>query len=154
TLRCHLEVNHLGKYRNWAKSVNFLSKLPGDIKKRKEAAEEVTRTLDHDLREKKISEWVVPYSHKIFRCMAVEWLVATDQPIQALKHPKFKELINVASQATNGVKIPGRKATRGEIKCLFKNHLTKLKVQLNVNLRSCLSFFAYRFIGSNRQRRS
>ena len=41
--------------------------------------EEVTRTLDRDLREKKISEWVVPYSHKIFRRAAVEWLVATDQ---------------------------------------------------------------------------
>jgi hypothetical protein len=41
--------------------------------------EEVTRTLDRDLREKKISERVVPYSHKIFRRAAVEWLVATDQ---------------------------------------------------------------------------
>ena len=41
--------------------------------------EEVTHTLDHDLREKKISEKVVPYSHRIFRRAAVEWLVATDQ---------------------------------------------------------------------------
>ncbi|KAF8233554.1 hypothetical protein L208DRAFT_1216814, partial [Tricholoma matsutake] len=93
-----------GKYQNWAKSVNFLSKLPGDIKKCKEAVEEVTCTLDCDLREKKISEWVVPYSHKIFHHAAVEWLVAMDQPIQALKHPKFKLMINVASCATNGVK--------------------------------------------------
>jgi hypothetical protein len=44
-----------------------LSKLPGDIKKRKEAAEEVTRTLDRDLREKKIPERVAPYSDKLFR---------------------------------------------------------------------------------------
>jgi hypothetical protein len=56
-----------------------LSKLPGDIKKRKEAAEEITRTLDRDLREKKISERVVPYSDKLFRQAAIEWLVATDQ---------------------------------------------------------------------------
>jgi hypothetical protein len=41
--------------------------------------EEVTCTLDCDLREKEISEWVVPYSHKIFCHAAVEWLVATDQ---------------------------------------------------------------------------
>lgn len=68
-----------GKYHNWAKSVNFISKLPGDIKKRKAAAEEATRTLDRDLREKKPSEWVVPYSDKLFRQAAVEWLVATDQ---------------------------------------------------------------------------
>jgi hypothetical protein len=56
-----------------------LSKLPGDVKKRKEAAEEVTRTLDRDLVEKKMSERVVPYSDKLFRRAAVEWLVATDQ---------------------------------------------------------------------------
>jgi hypothetical protein len=56
-----------------------LLKLPGDIKKGKEAVEEVTRNLDHDLREEKISEWVVPYSYKIFRHTAVEWLVAMDQ---------------------------------------------------------------------------
>ena len=41
--------------------------------------EEVTHTLDCDLKEKKISEQVVPYSHKIFHCVAVEWLVAMDQ---------------------------------------------------------------------------
>jgi len=68
-----------GKYRNWAKSANFISKLPRDIKKRKAAAEEATRTLDRDLREKKFSERVVPYSDKLFRRAAVEWLVATDQ---------------------------------------------------------------------------
>ena len=56
-----------------------MSKLPGDVKKRKEAAEEVTRTLDRDLREKKTSEWVAPYSDKLFHRAAIEWLVATDQ---------------------------------------------------------------------------
>lgn len=56
-----------------------MSKLPGDVKKRKDAAEEVTRTLDRDLREKKISDRVVSYSDKLFRRTAVEWLVATDQ---------------------------------------------------------------------------
>jgi len=68
-----------GKYRNWAKSANFISKLPGDIKKRKAAAEEATRTLDRDLQEKKLSERVDPYSDKPFRRVAVEWPVATDQ---------------------------------------------------------------------------
>ncbi|KAH9954159.1 hypothetical protein BC827DRAFT_1088143, partial [Russula dissimulans] len=132
TLRCHLEASHVGKYHNWVKSVNFVSKLPGDIKKRKAAAEEVTRTLDHNLCEKKVSEQVIPYSDKHFCQAAVEWLVATDQPIQALEHPKFKMLIDVASRATNGVKIPGWKATRVEIMGMFKNHLMTLKAQLNV----------------------
>ena len=56
-----------------------MSKLPGDVKKRKEAAQEVTRTLDRDLQEKKTPEWVAPYSDKLFRRAAIEWLVATDQ---------------------------------------------------------------------------
>jgi hypothetical protein len=93
---------------------------------------------------------VIPYSDKAFRQAAIAWLVATDQvspsvsepqpqstyptpqPIQAFAHPQFKEMINMASRATNGVKIPGRKATQGEIKRMFQEHLTKLKAQLNV----------------------
>jgi hypothetical protein len=43
-------------------------------------------------------------------------------------------MIDIASRATNGVKIPGRKATRNEIKSLFKKHLTDLKARLNVGL--------------------
>jgi hypothetical protein len=41
-------------------------------------------------------------------------------------------MIDVASCAMNGVKIPGWKATQGEIKRMFKDHLVKLKAKLNV----------------------
>jgi hypothetical protein len=68
------------------------------------------------------------------------------QPIQALEHPKFKELIDVASRATNGVNIPGRKATRAEIMHMFKAHLTKLKAQLNVILYMCILSFHNSFL--------
>lgn len=44
-------------------------------------------------------------------------------------------MINVASRAKNGINIPGRKATRGEIKYLFKDHLTRLKAKLDVSIR-------------------
>ena len=57
----------------------FESKLPGDIKKRKEATEKAERTLDRDLKEKKLTERVLPYTDKLFRQAAIEWLVATDQ---------------------------------------------------------------------------
>ena len=43
-------------------------------------------------------------------------------------------MIDVASCTTNGVKIPGQKATRAEIMRMFKNHLTTLKSQLNVRV--------------------
>ncbi|KAG2135074.1 hypothetical protein BD769DRAFT_1290517, partial [Suillus cothurnatus] len=52
--------------------------------------------------------------------------------IQALKHPKFKEIVDITSCATNGVKIPGRKATHAEIMRMFKNHLIRLRNMLNV----------------------
>ncbi|KAG2352814.1 hypothetical protein BDR07DRAFT_1312372, partial [Suillus spraguei] len=77
---------------------------------------------------------VVSYSDKLFKAAAIEWLIAMDQLIQALEHAKFKDMIDMAAHATNGIKIPGRKTTCAEIMCIFKNHLTKLKVTLNVCL--------------------
>ena len=56
-----------------------MSKLPVDVKKRKEATEQATRTLDQDLVKKKLSDHVIPYSDKLFHQAAIEWLVATDQ---------------------------------------------------------------------------
>ena len=41
-------------------------------------------------------------------------------------------MIGVASLATNGVKIPGCKATHAEIKKMFQTNLSKLKDHLNV----------------------
>lgn len=125
-----------------------MSKLPGDVRKRKEATEKALRTIDGDLQEK-VATYVAPYSNSLFHRKAVEWIAATDQvsrilyhiflstychsqPIQALEHPKFKELVDVASRARNGVVIPGRKATRGEIKRIFKDYLTGLRSELNV----------------------
>ncbi|KAI9442023.1 hypothetical protein F5148DRAFT_960905, partial [Russula earlei] len=66
-------------YHNWAKTANFVSKLPGDVKKQKASVEEATHTLDHDLIEQKPSDWVVPFLDKLFHQVLVEWLVAMDQ---------------------------------------------------------------------------
>ena len=49
------------------------------MKKRKAAIELNTWTLDHDLKERKIAERVVPYLDKAFHRTAIEWLVAMDQ---------------------------------------------------------------------------
>ena len=65
-----------GQYHKWANTAGFISKLPGDVKRRKAAAEVQTRTLDRDLREKKAA---VRYTEKAFRKASIEWLVATDQ---------------------------------------------------------------------------
>ncbi|KAG6894087.1 hypothetical protein C0992_007561, partial [Termitomyces sp. T32_za158] len=62
-----------------AQENKFESKLPSDIKKYKANAKHVIQTLNGDLKEKKIKERVVKYTHKEFRRAAIEWLVATDQ---------------------------------------------------------------------------
>lgn len=56
------------------------------------------------------------------------------QPIQALEHAKFKELVDVASCTKNGVDILGQKATRSEIKLIFKDYLGGLRSKLNVRV--------------------
>ncbi|KAG6893644.1 hypothetical protein C0993_000600, partial [Termitomyces sp. T159_Od127] len=103
------EKSCCGKYQKWAQENNFESKLPGDVKKCKTDAEHAVQTLDQDLREKKLNEHVIKYTDKVFCKAAIEWLVATDQPIEALEHPKFRHMINVTSHATDSVKIPGQK---------------------------------------------
>jgi hypothetical protein len=55
------------------------------------------------------------------------------QPLDALNHPKFQEMIDVAARATGGVKIPGRKAIREEILNLFHQQMEKLRVRIHVS---------------------
>ncbi|KAN0115818.1 hypothetical protein V8E52_006527, partial [Russula decolorans] len=93
---------------------------------------------------------VVPYSNQAFRQAIIKWLVATNQPLHALEHPKFKDMIDLATRATNSVKIPGQKATQMEIKLMFKEHLTSLKAKLtgpivtgNINL-TCDTWLGFR----------
>ncbi|KAJ7312630.1 hypothetical protein DFH08DRAFT_707697, partial [Mycena albidolilacea] len=140
TLRRHLGKYHADIYRTWAKKNNFESKLEEDIQARKKAAADAEeaklklhqQTLEPHLREK--PERVVPYSDDLFRDAALEWLIATDQPIDALNHPKFKEMIDIAARAHNGVKIPGRKATREEILNLFQKQMENLRVRIHVSV--------------------
>ncbi|KAJ7847688.1 hypothetical protein B0H13DRAFT_1646001, partial [Mycena leptocephala] len=142
TNRRHLAktAKHADVYRAWAVKNDFESKLEEDIPSRKQAlaeAEEAKaklpqQTLDPHLREK--PERVVSYSDELFRDAALEWLIATDQPIDALNHPKFKEMIDIAARAPDGVKIPGRKTTREEILNLFQKQMANLRVRINASV--------------------
>jgi hypothetical protein len=55
--------------------------LPGDIQARwKMKTAKENQTLDKHLKEKNLlSERVIPYSDRMFRQAAIEWLIATDQ---------------------------------------------------------------------------
>jgi hypothetical protein len=56
------------------------------------------------------------------------------KPIQALEHPTFHKMINIAARATNGVTIPNRKVTRDGIMDMFKAQMTHLKTRLSVRI--------------------
>ncbi|KAG1740188.1 uncharacterized protein EDB91DRAFT_1053373, partial [Suillus paluster] len=77
TLRRHAEAHFSGKYRKWANQHSFESMLPGDVKACKENATQ--QSINAHLTEHKVAERVVPYSDKLFKQAAIEWLVAADQ---------------------------------------------------------------------------
>ncbi|KAI0057137.1 hypothetical protein BV25DRAFT_1767759, partial [Artomyces pyxidatus] len=135
TLRHHPESRHAGVYRTWAAKNKFISKLPNDVKAQKEKALQAAlkqSQLDPHLRPPDVKEKKVHYTDQIFHEAAIQWLVDTDQPIQAFEHPSFKRMIDIAAAATNGVDIPGRKATRAEIINTFKAQMKALRDRLNV----------------------
>ncbi|KJA12714.1 hypothetical protein HYPSUDRAFT_116501, partial [Hypholoma sublateritium FD-334 SS-4] len=104
TLRRHIEAVHSVPYNTWCAKNDFVSKLPkatkirNEAKKAAEAAKQQSSIEPH-LEERKVKERVIPYSDALFKQAAIEWLIATDQPLQALEHPKFHEMIAVASRA-------------------------------------------------------
>ncbi|KAJ7176397.1 hypothetical protein C8R43DRAFT_827557, partial [Mycena crocata] len=138
TNRRHLAKFHTPEYHQWCEKTGFESRLEADIAARKLAAAEAEdekerlhqATLDPHLRNR--PERPAPYSDELFREAAVEWLIATDQPIRALTHPKFKKMIDIAARATKGVTIPGRNSTRREIMNLFHAQMDKLRIRLSV----------------------
>ena len=53
-------------------------------------------------------------------------------------------MIDIASQATKGAKIPNQKLTRATIKQTFKDHLIGIRARLNVRIISLfIDIFSY-----------
>jgi hypothetical protein len=53
--------------------------LPGNVKAEKDKAAQAQQSINAHMTERKLSECVVPYSDKLSKKAAVEWLIATDQ---------------------------------------------------------------------------
>lgn len=130
--------------------------LPDDAKRRRAeniagASAAIQTQLDEHLRPIEAKERVIPYSNEYFWEVALQWLVETDQvrtrvylsyfiiltfdykPIQALKHPSFKKLVDVTARAPDGIVLPSRKVTCAAIINLFKQKMVKLRARLNVS---------------------
>ncbi|KAI1782187.1 hypothetical protein LXA43DRAFT_906527, partial [Ganoderma leucocontextum] len=138
TLRRHMQSRHKGAYIQWCKKNNFTSMLPNDVKARKKTVDGRTQSrLDKHLREQPPKQCTVPYSDEVFNEAAHQWLIETDQPIQALQHPSFKSMIDIAARATEGVRIDDLRNTREAIINTFKRNMTRLRDKLNVRI--CIS---------------
>ncbi|KAF8499369.1 hypothetical protein JB92DRAFT_2555294, partial [Gautieria morchelliformis] len=125
-------------YNKWACTHNFDSKLPKVLKAKPVQAEDAVARfeqgmLDEHLKEIPKKEQVVPFSNMILRDAAIEWVIVTDQPNQALGHPSFKKMIDIAACATKGVLLPHSNGTRDEIMNKFRTQLMNIKERLNVS---------------------
>ncbi|KAG2030880.1 hypothetical protein BDR03DRAFT_837686, partial [Suillus americanus] len=78
------------------------------------------------------NEQVVQYTDALFQEATTQWLIDTDQPIEALEHPAFKNMVDIAAHATNGVILPDCRQTWHAIIDLFKQNLTNLCKRLLV----------------------
>ncbi|KAH9912270.1 uncharacterized protein B0H18DRAFT_890420, partial [Fomitopsis serialis] len=136
TLRRHLAAHHKansltlvqGQILSWCDKHKYESKLEDDIKARAAAAaaeseSQKQTTLDGHVHSGPPVDPVIPYSDSAFKSAAIEWLVATDQPIGAFEHPAFINMINIASRAKGAVTLPKRSATRQEILAQFHQYL-------------------------------
>ncbi|KAF8338598.1 hypothetical protein F5887DRAFT_889826 [Amanita rubescens] len=134
TLRQHMQSAHASLYRRWCKKTGFKSMLPEDTKARRAALLEETlrqTEVDEHFTKQKPEDRPQPYSDKLFEEVAIQWLIETDQPIQAFQHRTFKKMIDVAARATRGVNIPGGKRTREVIVKTFKEQMQALGERLN-----------------------
>ncbi|KAG6871942.1 hypothetical protein C0992_010055, partial [Termitomyces sp. T32_za158] len=119
TLRRHLASKHKGAYYKWCKTTGFISMLPQDTKARCQEASNARSmeqtTVDSHFQKLEAGGQKILYSNEFFREAAIQWLVETDQPLQAFEHPSFVNMINIASKATRDISLPNRKQTRESI---------------------------------------
>ncbi|KAI6005576.1 hypothetical protein EDD15DRAFT_2119247, partial [Pisolithus albus] len=126
-----------GEYLKWSAANGFASMLPHDTKQRRKDATSSAQSvlgrqssLEGHLVER---DAVVQYSESVFHEATILWLIETDQPIRALQHPAFTKMVEIASRAKNGIKIPSRRQTRQAVIDIFKTRLLDLRKRFSVS---------------------
>lgn len=136
TLRRHAASLHLRRYKRWCKENKFESMLPDDTRQRREAALDkgakiLQSTITRHFQPENAAEKPIAYSEKAFACAAIEWLIEANIPPQVLDSPSFKRMVDLASRANHGVKLPSPRQTRGRVIKMFKQQMCLLKERLN-----------------------
>ncbi|KAF8572545.1 hypothetical protein K439DRAFT_1317798, partial [Ramaria rubella] len=111
TLQWHIEANHQGAHGKWVpETPGTENKLPKHLNL-EQLRMEGTR-VTNDLPQSALTDHfgpappagiVIPYSDERFKQASEGWFWGDLMPIQALEHPKFVEMIDVAAWAKNGV---------------------------------------------------
>ncbi|KAF8262702.1 hypothetical protein EI94DRAFT_1601197, partial [Lactarius quietus] len=131
TLRRHAAAVHSRRYQKWCEMSNFNSMLLDDAKKRKLVDKQPSVT-EHFGPEDRDARPIL-YSDKALETAALEWIIQTNQPIQLLKHPAFRKMLDITSRATvRGIRLPSPKQSRGQIIKMFKQQMCLLRERLNV----------------------
>ncbi|KAF8813024.1 hypothetical protein BYT27DRAFT_7085470, partial [Phlegmacium glaucopus] len=127
----------------WVKENNFESMLPRDLKVCRDAEREhLSQTLVEDHYTVQMpKDKPTPYSNELFKEVAIQWLVETDQPIQAFEHPTYQKIIQIAARATKQVQIPNHKQTQEAIVTKFKEQMKALRDRFNVRSVSSLLYY-------------
>ncbi|KAH7884277.1 hypothetical protein F5I97DRAFT_1792655, partial [Phlebopus sp. FC_14] len=89
--------------------------------------------LDDHVRKIIPSEWIILYLDKLFQEVVIEWLISTNQSIQAIDYLSFRNMIEIVSCATKGVIVLNHKTTHAEIISIFKRQMSHLKEHLNAS---------------------
>ncbi|KAH9041537.1 hypothetical protein EDB83DRAFT_2228222, partial [Lactarius deliciosus] len=141
TLRRHAAAVHPRRYRKWCDSNRFDSMLPEDSKKHKRVEKDrQSLVIDHFGPEDPTTK-PIPFSEKALRTAALEWMIATDQPIQVFKHPAFTKMLDIASRANRSIRLPSPKQSRAQVIKMFKQQLCSLRDRLNVTFFFFFFFF-------------
>ncbi|KZT06564.1 uncharacterized protein LAESUDRAFT_653395, partial [Laetiporus sulphureus 93-53] len=136
TLQRHLQSAHEGENHAWCNNNDFISMLPKDTKHHHDEANVLEQTcLDPHLEKRPRKEYIVLYSDALFHEASIEWIIATDQLIQALEHASFKKMIDVAACTINGVEIPNCKQSHHQVIDMFHQQMMKLRERLTVHFR-------------------
>ncbi|KAH8997731.1 hypothetical protein EDB86DRAFT_2803462, partial [Lactarius hatsudake] len=146
TLRRHAAAVHPRRYRKWCDSNRFDSMLPEDSKKRKRVEKDrQSLVIDHFGPEDPTTK-PIPFSEKALRTAALEWMIATDQPIQVFKHPTFTKMLDIASRANRSIQLPSPKQSRAQVIKMFKQQLCSLRDRLNVTFFFFFFFLFFSFL--------
>ncbi|KAF6741045.1 hypothetical protein DFP72DRAFT_835444, partial [Ephemerocybe angulata] len=145
TLRRHMEAHHHKRYVKWCDRNDFLSMLPKAVRARREAAEatQQQQTLDAHLQSIPQAPPVLKYSDALFQEVAEEWLIMTNQPVEALSNPQYQRMIAVAAASLAGVKIPDKRTIRQSLIDRFHKSVSELRNRLNVSIPSLCTLFIY-----------